>query len=104
MPAAMGLPDLAQHLEHRIGQGQSALLVALADHVQQRLPGVHRRDRQGDRFSDPQSVGVDECEAAAINGLAQRGDQAATIVIGADVGQSDVAWLADFFFVNNGHW
>ena len=66
--------------------------------------GVHRRDRQRDRFSDPQSVGVNEREAAAVNGLLQRGDQAATIVIGADVGQSDVAWLAHFFFVNNGHW
>ena len=99
----MGLPDRAQHLEHRIGQGQSALLVAFPDHVQQQLLGVHRRNRELDRFSDTQPVGVNECKAAAINGLPQRGDQAATIVIGADVGQSDVAWLADFFFVNNGH-
>ena len=85
-------------------QRESTLLVAFADHAQQQLLGVHRRDRQRDRFSDAQPVGVNEREAAAINGLVQRGDQAATIVIAADVGQSDVAWLAHFFFVNNGHW
>ena len=99
----MSLPDLSQHLQHGIGQGESTLLVPFADHVQQQLLGVHRGDRQRDRFSDPQSVGINEREAAAVNGLPQRGDQAATIVIGADVGQSDVAWLAHFFFVNNGH-
>ena len=99
----MGLPHLAEHLQHGIGQGQSPLLVAFAGHAEQRLPGVHRRHRQRDRFSDPQAIGVNQGEAAAVNGLPQRGDQAATIVIGTDVGQTDVAWLADFFFVNNGH-
>ncbi len=34
--------------------------------------------------------------------LRQRGDQAATILVAADVGQPLLAWLADFFFVNNG--
>lgn len=99
----MRLPHLTQHLQDGIGQGESPLLVAFADHPQQRLSGVHRRHRQRDRFSDPQAIGVNQGEAAAVNGLPQRGDQAATIVIGADVGQADVAWLADFFFVNNGH-
>ena len=56
------------------------------------------------RFSDSQTVGVNEREAAAINGLLQRGDQTPTVVIGADVGQPSMAWLAHFFFVNNGHW
>ena len=100
----MGLPDLSQHVQHGICQRESTLLVSFADHSQQELLGIHRRDRQRDRFSDAQSVGVNECVAATINGFPQRGDQAATIVIGADVGQSDVAWLAHFFFVNNGHW
>ena len=100
---AMSLPDLPQHLQHGIRQGKSTLFVAFANHVQQQLLGVDRRDRKPDRFSDPQSVGVNEREAAAVNGLLQCGDQAATIVVGADVGQPDVAWLADFFFVNNGH-
>ena len=100
---AMCLPDFPEHLQHGFGQWESTLLVAFADHPQQQPLGVHRRHRQGDRFPDPQSVGVNEREAAAINGLSQRGDQAATIGIRADVGQSDVTWLAYFFFVNKGH-
>ena len=99
----MSLPDLAEHLQHHVRQRQSPLLVAFARHAEQQLPGVHRRDRQPERFSDPQAVGVNQREAAAVNGLPQRGDQAATVVVGADVGQPDVAWFADFFFVNNGH-
>ena len=70
----MGLPDLAEHVQHHFRQRQSALLVAFANHVQQQLLGVHRRDRELDRFSDAQPVGVNECKAAAINGLLQRGD------------------------------
>ena len=100
----MGLPDLPQHVQHPFRQRESTLLVAFANHVQQQLLGVHGRDRQLDRFSDPQPVGVDEREAAPINGPLQRRDQAATIGVAADVGQADVAWLAHFFFVNNGHW
>ena len=72
--AAMGLPDLPQHVQHRLGQRESTFLVAFADHAQQQLLGVHRRDRELDRFSDPQPVGINEREAAAINGLVQRRD------------------------------
>ena len=100
---AMCLPDLSQHFQHGFGQWESTLLVAFADHSKEQPFGVHGRHRQGDGFPDPQSVGVNEREAAAINGLSQGGDQAATIRIRADVGQSDVPWLANFFFVNKGH-
>ena len=100
----MRLPDLSQHLQHRFGQRESTLLVALADHAEQQLLGVHRRDGEREHFPDSQSVGVNEREASAINGFVQRGDQAPTVVIAADVGQPEVAWLADFFLVNNGHW
>ena len=72
--AAMRLPDLSQHFQHGFGQRQSTLFVAFADHSQQQLLGVNRRDRSLDGFTDPQSVGVNEREAAAINGLVQRGD------------------------------
>jgi len=70
----MGLPDLAEHVQHHFRQRESTLLVAFANHVQQQLLGVHRRDWELDRFSDAQPVGVNECKAAAINGLVQRGD------------------------------
>ena len=43
--AAMCLPDLPQHVQHGIGQRESTLLVAFANHSQQQLLGVHRRDR-----------------------------------------------------------
>ena len=99
----MSFPDLPQHFQHGSRQRKSTLFVAFANHVQQLLVGVDRRDRKLDGFSDPQSVGVNKREAAAVNGPLQCGDQAATISVGADVGQSDVAWLADFFFVNSGH-
>ena len=99
----MGLPDLSDHVQHRFGQWESSLFVALADQAKQHLLGVDGRDGQRDRLSDSQSVGVDEREAAAINGLFQRGYQAATVIVGADVGQPFLTWLAHFFFVNNGH-
>ena len=70
----MGLPDLAEHVQHHFRQRESTLLVAFANHLQQQLLGVHCRDRELDRFSDPQPVGVNEREAATINGLVQRGD------------------------------
>jgi len=72
--AAMGLPDLPQHVQHGFCQRESTLLVAFANHPEQQLLGVHRRDRELDRFSDAQPVGVNEREATAINGLVQRGD------------------------------
>jgi len=43
--AAMRLPDLAEHVQHHIGQRESTLLVAFADHVQQQSLGVYRGDR-----------------------------------------------------------
>ena len=63
---------------------------------------VDRGDGQGDRLVDPQAVGVDERETAAVDGLVQGGDQAAAIGIAADVGQPLLTRLADFFFVNSG--
>jgi hypothetical protein len=100
----MRLPDLTQHLQHHFRQRESPFFVAFADYVQQQGLGVHRSNRERDRFPDPQPVGVNEREAAAINRVLQRGNQTPTIVIGADVGEPDVAWLAYFFLVNSGHW
>ena len=64
--------------------------------------GVDRGDGERDRFGDPQAIGVDERETAAIDGLFQCGDQAAAVLVAADVGQPLSAWLADFFLVNRG--
>lgn len=71
---AVGLPDLSKHVQHRFGQRESSLLVALSDHAEEQLLGVDGRDGQRDRLSNSQPIGVDEREAAAINGLLQRGD------------------------------
>ncbi len=98
----MGFPDLAEHLEDRFGQRENTLLVSLADDAQNHLLGVDRGDGQRDRLGDPQAIGVDERETAAIDGLFQCGDQAAAVLVTADVGQPLPAWLADFFFVNRG--
>ena len=84
--APVGLPDHAEHLHDRFGEGENTLLVALPDDIKDHPLRIHRRDGQSDRLRDPQAVGVDERETAPIEGLFQRGDQAATIVVGADVG------------------
>ena len=99
----MGLPDLAQHLQHRFGQGERPLLVPLADQAEHHLFRVDGRDGQLDRLSDAQSVGVDQREATAIDRFLQRGDQAAAIVIATDIREPFLAWAADFFFVNSAH-
>ncbi len=102
LPAAVGFPDLTEHLEDRFGQRQNTLLVPLADDAQDHLLRIDRGNGQRDRLGDPQAIGVDERETAAIDGLFECGDQAAAVLVTADVGQPLPAWLADFFLVNRG--
>ena len=99
----MDLPDLSKHLQDGVDQRESPLLVPFADNMQYHLLRVDRRDRQRDRLFDPQPIGVDERKATAIDRLFECGDQAATILVAADVGQPLLAWLADFFLVNSAH-
>lgn len=103
LSAAVKLPDRAKHIEDRFGQRKRPLLVSLADHAEDHLLRVDRRDGQGDRLADPQTVGVDESEASAIDGFLELGDQAAAIGIAASVRETLLKRLADFFLVNKGH-
>ena len=82
----MRLPDPAEHVQDCVGEGEDSFLVSLPDDAEQHLLRVDRRDGQRDRLRDPQAVGVDQREAAAIEGLFQGGDQAAAVLIAADVG------------------
>ena len=100
LSAAVKLPDRAKHIEDRFGQRKRPLLVSLADHAEDHLLRVDRRDGQGDRLADPQTVGVDESEASAIDGFLELGDQAAAIGIAASVRETLLKRLADFFLVN----
>ncbi len=93
----MDLPNLAKHLEDRLGQRENPLLVSLSDDVEHHLLRVDRRNRLRHGFGNPQAVGVDERETAAVDGLIQGGDQAAAVGIAADVGQPLLPWLANFF-------
>src|SRR5271157_1069526 len=43
--AAVGLPEVAEHLQDGCGQRQDSFFVALADDAEPLLPGVDRRDR-----------------------------------------------------------
>ena len=101
-PAAVGFPDLTEHLEDRFGQRENPLLISLADDVQNHLPGVDCGDGERHRLGNAQAIRVDEREAGPIQGHLQRGDQAAAIGVTADVGQPLLARLADSFFVNRG--
>ena len=65
----MGFPDLAEHLEDRFGQRENTLLVSLADDAQDHLLRVDRGNGQRDRLGDPQAIGVDEGETAAIDAV-----------------------------------
>ena len=55
--------------------------------MQNHLPGVDRGDGERDRLGNAQAVRIDDREAGPIQGHLERGDQAAAILIGADVGQ-----------------
>ena len=96
-PAAVGFPDMAEHLKDRFGQRENTFLVSLADDAQNHLLRVDRGDGERDRLSDPQAIGVDQRETTAIEGLFQGGDQAAAVRVTADIGQPLPAWLANFF-------
>ena len=85
-PTAVSFPDFAEHPEDRFGQRENTLLVSLADDAENHLLRVDRGNGQCDRLGDPQAIGVDERETAAIDGLFQRGDQAAAVLVTADVG------------------
>ena len=100
--AATDLPDLAQHGQGRLGQGQGSFFVAFADDPQEHPLGVDRRDGQCDCFADPQTAGVDQGETATVDRLLDRGDQAAAVRIASDVGQAFAVGLADFFLVSSG--
>ena len=95
--ASVDLPNLAEHVENRLGQRKCSLFIPLADHTQDHLLRVDRRDGQRDRLVDSQAISVDQRKAAAIDGLLKLGDQAAAILVATDVGQPLLAWLANFF-------
>ena len=78
--------------------GRITLLVSLADDAENHLFGVDRGDRQRDRLGDPQAIGVDERETAANDGLFQGGDQAAAVLVAADVGKRFWRGLRTFFW------
>ena len=101
--AAVRLPDRAQHLEEGLGQGQNPFLVSLANQAEHPLFGVDGRDGQFNRLSDAQAVGIDQREAGAIDGFLECGDQAAAVVVAADVGEPLLAGTANFFLVNSAH-
>ena len=100
--AAVGFPDLTEHLEDRFGQRENSFLISLADDVQNHLPGVDCGDGERHRLGNAQAIGVDKREAGPIKGHLERGDQAAAIGVTADVGQPLLARPADSFFVNSG--
>ena len=54
-----------------------------------------------DRLGDSHSVEIGKRETTTIDGLMQRADQAAAILVATDVGQPLLAWLANFFLVNS---
>ena len=84
--AAVGLPEVAEHLQDGCGQRQDPFFVSLADDAEPHLRRVDGGDREDDRLVNPQAIGVDEGEATAEEGFFQGGDQAAAILIAADVG------------------
>src|SRR6516225_1983567 len=102
LPAAVGFPDLAEHLENGFGQWEDALFVSLADDAQHSPPGVDCGDGRRDRLVHAQAICVDERETAPKDGLLQGGDQAAAILVTSDIGQPLAAWPANLFFVNKG--
>ncbi len=57
-----------QHVEDRFGQRQHAFPVSLPDEAQHHPFRVDGRGGQCDRLADPQAVGVDDREAAAVEG------------------------------------
>ena len=100
--AAMDLPDLAEHGEGWLAQGQGSLFIAFADDPQEHLLRVDGGDGQCDSFADPKTAGVDKGEAAAVDGLVDRGDQAAAVLVASNVGKAFAVGLADFFLVSSG--
>jgi hypothetical protein len=73
------------------------LLVAFADDPQEHLLGIDGGHGQFDGFAEPQAAGVDQRETTAVDRLPDRGDQAAAVLVAANVGQALAVGLADFF-------
>ena len=49
-----------------------------------------------------ETAGVDKSETAAVDGLLDRGDQAAAVRIASNIGKASAVGLADFFLVSSG--
>ena len=99
----MRLPYFSKHVQNGFGQRESPFLVSLANDAENHPLRVNRGDRQGNCLADSQSIGVDDREASPIDGLLQCSDQAAAVLIGANVRQPFLSGLAYFFLVNNAH-
>ena len=100
--AAMSLPDRAEHVECGVRQRQGPLFVALADDPQEHSLGVDGREGQSDGFTDPQPAGIDQREAAAVDRILDRGNQAAAVLVALNVGKTLAIGLPDFFLVSSG--
>ena len=83
--APVGLPDFSKHAQNRFRQREGSFLVSLANNAENHLLRIDRGDRQSDCLADSQSVGVDYRKASPIDGLLQCRDQAAAVLIGANV-------------------
>ncbi len=95
------LPDLAEHRECGFCEGQGAFFVAFSDDPQKHRLGVDGGNGQSDGLTESQAAGVDKSETAAVDGLADRGDQTAAVCIVSNVGQTFAIGLADFFLVSS---
>jgi hypothetical protein len=103
-PAAVPVarPHAAQIVQDRLWQGNPAFLVPLADHAQQPVGAVDRRDLKGGRLADAQAAGVHDGEARLVDGTSDRLEELADLLSGQGGGQPLLLGLTNLFLSNNG--
>ena len=98
---AIGLPHPAQALVNRPRHRNEPLLVALADDPQQAAGLVDGGDRKSSSLPDAQAAGIDQAEAAAMNGVADGADNPQRLAMGERLGQPPLLGKPELFLKNS---
>jgi len=91
------LPHAAKALVDRPRHWNEPLLIALADDPQQAAGLVDGGDRKRSSLADPQAAGIDQAEAAAMNGVADGADDTLYLGMGKRLRQAPLLGKSDLF-------
>ena len=94
------LPHAAKALVNRPWHRNEPLLIALADDPQQAAGLVDGGDRKRSSLADPKATGIDQADAATMDGIADGADNPLHLGMGERLGQTPLLGKPELFLNN----